>query len=399
MRPLIRSLPWILGAVLSALALTYAFWPSPIRVEIVRVTQGPMMVTVDEDGKTRVKERYIVSAPVAGLLARVKLHVGDKVEANETVIATIEPTNPTLLDARAVAEAESRVKAAEAAKLQSQAMLEGSREAYALAEHDLARATSLSVPHAISQAEVDLAEHQERIAAANLRGAEFGDRVATFELELSRAAFVRTRPPSEGQSEVSRLDIRSPVSGQVFRVIQENATVASAGQPLVEIGNTQELEIVIDVLSFDAPKIKPGSKVLIEHAGIGTLEARVRLVEPSGFTKISALGVEEQRVNVIADFVEPAERLNRIGDDYRVDARIVVWESPLATKIPTGAIFRKDKDWAVFVVKNQRVRTQQIHVGQSNNLEVEVLSGLSPEDEVVNYPSDKVRDGVAVSNE
>jgi HlyD family secretion protein len=358
-----------------------------------------MMVTVDEDGKTRVKERYIVSAPVAGLLARLELHAGDIVEANKTVIATIESTNPALLDARSLAEAESRMKAAEAAKQQSQARLEAAREAYGLAEHDLARAKILSVPRTISQADVDSAEHQERIAAASLRGADFGDRVATFELELAQAAFVRTRPTSESQSELGRLDIRSPVSGQVFRVIQENATVASAGQPLVEIGNTQELEIIIDVLSLDAPRIKPGARVLVDHAGVGALEARVRLVEPSGFTKVSALGVEEQRVNVIADFAESTERLKGLGDDYRVDAKIVVWEAPLATRVPSGALFRKGQDWAVFVVKNSRVRTQAISVGQSNHLEAEVLSGLSPEDDVVNYPSDKIRDGVVVSRE
>lgn len=399
MRRLIRSLPWLLGIVVSVLALTYAFWPSPVRVEIVRVTQGPMMVTVDEDGKTRVKERYIVSAPVSGLLARLELHAGDMVEANKTVIATIEPTNPTLLDARSLAEAESRVKVAEAAKLQSQSKLDAAREAYSLAQHDLTRAKSLSVPLAISQAEVDLAEHQERIAAATLRGAEFGDRVATFELELAEAAFVRTRPPSESQPELSRMDILSPVSGQVFRVIQENATVTSAGQPLVEIGNTAELEIVVDVLSVDAPRIKSGAKVIVDHTGIGTLEARVRLIEPSGFTKISALGVEEQRVNVIADFVEATARLRGIGNDFRVDARIVVWETTHATKVPSGALFRKGKDWVVFVVTNQRVRTQPVRVGQLNNLEAEVLLGLSPEDDVVNYPSDKLRDGVLVLSE
>ncbi len=168
---------------------------------------------------------------------------------------------------------------------------------------------------------------------------------------------------------------------------------------MVEIGNTQELEIVIDVLSSDAPRIKPGAKVLMDLAGAGATEARVRLVEPSGFTKISALGVEEQRVNVIADFVKPPSSLNGMGDEFRVDARIVVWETPLATKVPAGAMFRKGKDWAVFVVKNQRVKTQLVSVGQMNNLEAEILSGLSPEDQVVNYPGDKIRDGISVTSE
>ncbi len=399
MKLLIRYWPWVLGIGLCALALTYSLWPSPVRAEIVRITQGPMMVTVDEDGKTRVKERYIVSTPISGLLGRLELHAGDMVEANKTVIATIEPTNPALLDARSLAEAESRVKAAEAAKQQSEARLEAAQEAYGLAEHDLARAKRLSIPQAISQADVDSAEHQERIAAANLRGAEFADRIATFELELYKAAFVRTRPQSESQPELSRMDIRSPVNGQVFRVFQESATVAIAGQPLVEIGNAQELEIVIDVLSVDAPKIKPGAKVLIEHAGVGRMEARVRLVEPSGFTKVSALGVEEQRVNVIADFDKQSGRLNGLGDEYRVDAKIVVWETPLATKVPSGALFRKGKDWTVFVVKDKYARLQTIRVGQMNNLEAEVLAGLSPEDDVVNYPSDKIHEGTIVSSE
>ena len=398
MRPLIRSLPWILGLGLCAFALIYALWPSPVRVEIVRASRGPMMVTVNEDGKTRVRERYIVSAPVSGLLARLEIHAGDIVEANKTVIATIEPTNPALLDARSLAEAESRVKAAEANKQRAQARLEAASEAYGLTEHELARAKRLS-PNAISQAEIDSAEHQELISAATLRAAEFGDRVATFELEMAQAAFVRTRPKSESQSEFNRLDIRSPVSGQVFRVIEENAIVVSAGQPLAEIGNTQELELVIDVLSVDAPRIKVGARVLIDYAGFGTLEARVRLIEPSGFTKVSALGVEEQRVNVIADFAESTDRLRGLGDNYRVDANIVVWETPLATKVPSGALFRQGQDWAVFIVKNGRARIQAIGVGQSSNFEVEVLSGLSPEDDVVNYPGDKVWNGVVVLRE
>ncbi|MFN7876175.1 MAG: efflux RND transporter periplasmic adaptor subunit [Pirellula sp.] len=399
MKRMIRNLPWIVGFVICVVVLTYMLWPSPIRVEVVQVTQGAMIVTIDEDGKTRVKERFIISAPIAGQLARIGLHAGDFVEANKTVIATIEPTKPALLDARSLAEAESRVKAAEAASLQAQSRLEAARETYALVKHDLDRVKGLSVPAVISQAEVDHAEHQERIAAATLRGAEFADRVTTFELEISKAAFVRTLPESDAQSNVTRMDILSPVNGQVFRVIQENATVTSPGQALVEIGNTQELEIVIDVLSMDAPRIKPGSKVIVIDSVAQTLEARVRLVEPSGFTKTSALGVEEQRVNVIADFVENLSNVNRLGDKYRMDARIVVWEATLATKVPAGALFRKGNEWAVFIVENQRARMQTVSIGEVNNLEAEVLSGLSPGDEVINYPSDKIRDGVRVFHE
>ncbi len=404
MKQLIRYLPILIGTVVGLALLIYALTPSPVSVELVIVSQGPMLVTVDEDGKTRVKERYIVVAPISGVLARLQLHPGDVVEANKTVVATIEPTNPSLLDARSLAEAESRVKAAEAAVELAKAKLEAAREAHGLARHELARAKDLAMKQAISQAEVDAAEHQERIAAANLRAAEFGDRVAVFELETNKAAFVRTRPDpadrneSEERKELGRINVMSPVDGQVFRVIQENATVAVPGQPLVEIGNMHELEVVIDVLSADAPKIKSGDNVLIDQSGIGPLAARVRLVEPSGFTKISALGVEEQRVNVIADFVEPVEKLSQLGDEYRIDAKIVVWQNANATKVPSGALFRRGKDWAVFVVRNNRAQLEKIEVGRINSLEAEVLSGLVVGDKVVNYPSDKVRDGVAVTS-
>ncbi|MFO0942264.1 MAG: HlyD family efflux transporter periplasmic adaptor subunit [Pirellulales bacterium] len=188
----------------------------------------------------------------------------------------------------------------------------------------------------------------------------------------------------------------SPVDGQVFRVIQESATVVVPGQPLVEIGNLRDIEVVIDVLSADAPNIKPGDTILIDQTGIGPLAARVRLVEPSGFTKISALGVEEQRVNVVGDFLESAEKLSRLGDEYRIDARIVVWQNANAMKIPSAALFRRGKDWAVFVVRNNRAQMEKVEIGRTNSLDAEVLSGLSVGDRVVNYPSDKVRDGTVV---
>lgn len=404
MKQVIRYIPILMGVIACGALLVYALLPSPVNVELVDVSEGPMVVTVDEDGKTRVKERYVVVAPIAGAIARSKLHPGDVVVANKTIVATIEPTNPSLLDARSLAEAEARVKAAEAAVELAKAKLEAAKEAHALATHELARAKDLAMKQAISQAEMDAAEHQERIAAANLRAAEFGDRVATFELETNKAAFVRTRPEpaerkeSEERKDLGRIHVFSPVDGQVFRVIQENATVAVPGQPLVEIGSLHDLEVVIDVLSTDAPKIKPGAQVLIDQSGVGPLTARVRLVEPSGFSKVSALGVEEQRVNVIADFDQPAEKLSQLGDEYRIDAKIVVWHNSKATKVPAGALFRQGQSWAVFVVQNNRAQLKTIEIGRVNSLEAEVLAGITVKDKVVNYPSDKVRNGVAVTN-
>jgi HlyD family secretion protein len=397
MKLVARYLPILAAAIAGFALLAYALWPPPVNVDVFRVVRGPLQVTIDEDGKTRVKERYVVSAPLSGQLGRVELHPGDVVEAGKTMVAAIEPTAPALLDARLMSEAESRVKAAEAAKEQSTARLEAAREAHLLAEHNLKRAQGLVKTKAIPQAEFDATEHQERIAAETLRAAEFGYRVAVFELALAQAAFVRTRPPAIENTEPQRLEIRSPVDGKVFRVIQESAGIVTPGQPLIEIGNPRELEIEIDVLSADAAQIKPGAKVLLEHwGGAKALNARVRLVEPSGFTKISALGVEEQRVNVIADFEESAEQLNNIGDAFRVEARVVVWETPDAIKVPSGALFRYGENWAVFVIKQQRAELRAVNIGHNNGQEAEVLSGLSPDDYVVAYPSDNVRHGVRV---
>jgi HlyD family secretion protein len=398
MKILARYLPIVLVAVAGLALLAYALWPQAVEVEVVTVTRGPMQLTVDEDGKTRVKERYIVSAPLSGQLGRVELHPGDVVEAGKTVLATIQSTDPALLDARLLAEADSRVKAAEAAQEQAVARLDAAREAQHLAEEHFKRAQKLSGTKAISQAEFDNAEHQQRIALVMLRAAEFGHRVSTFELALAQAAFVRTRPNLDSETESQRLEIHSPVDGKVFRVIQESATVVATGKPLIEIGNTRELELEIDVLSADAAQITPGAKVLLEHwGGANPLVARVRLVEPSGFTKISALGVEEQRVNVIADFEEPVERFSTVGDAFRVEARIVVWETADSVKVPSGALFRHGTTWAVFVVSNRRARLRTVRIGHNNGQEAEVLGGLSPGEEVVAYPSDDVRDGVRVS--
>ncbi len=276
------------------------------------------------------------------------------------------------------------MKAAQAAKDQARARLEAAREAHILAVHDYERATKLIAKQAISTAEFDSAEHQEHITAAILQAAEFGDRVATFELDQAQAALIRTRPRTEGSDEPQRLELRSPVDGQVFRVIQESSSVVAPGNPLVEIGDVRKLEIEIDVLSADATKIKEGAKILIEQRdGSDPLRAHVRLIEPSGFSKISALGVEEQRVNVIADFDEPAERLSGMGDGYRVDARIVIWESPQVLKVSTGALFRHGQDWAVYVVSNQHVELRLVTVGHMSSLETEVLKGLALDDLVL----------------
>lgn len=397
MKTIVRQLPLVAAALGGAALLAYALWPRPVEVDVVRVTRGPLQVTVDEDGKTRVKERYIVSAPLTGQLTRIELEAGDAIEAGKTVLATIQPSDPALLDARLRAESAARVKSAESATQQAEARSAAAREAHGLAVHQYQRAKGLSLTNAISKELLDAAEHQERIAAETLRAAVFALQVARYELDLAKSAFVRTRPVTDDESDQTRLEIRSPVSGRVLRVLQESAAVVAPGQSLLEVGNTQELEMEIDVLSADAAQIQSGARVILEHwGGEMPLKGRVRLVEPSGFTKISALGVEEQRVNVIADFDEPPERLRNLGDAFRVEAAIVIWEIDDTLQLPAGALFRSGSEWAVFVNKNGRAELREITSGRSNGRMTQILRGLSEGEAVVAFPSDQVRSGVSL---
>lgn len=397
MRGFGHYVPFIAVVAAGAGLLTYVVWPKPIRVEFGQVSQGTLQIVVNEDGKTRVRERYVVSSPLIGQLSRITLHAGDPVVADETVLAVIQPALPSFLDARALTEAESRVKAAESAVKQSEGKLDAAEEEHQLASDNFERAAALIVSKSITREDYDQCEHRERMTGGLLRAAQFGLRLARFELDLSQAAFVRTRPDAETPSEMSTLSILAPVSGSVLRVMQESASNVLAGQPLLEVGNVRELELEIDVLSSDAAQIRPGAKVVLKHWGGGApLVARVRLVEPSGFTKISSLGVEEQRVNVIADFAEDLPREELLGDAFRVEASIVIWEADDVIKVPSGALFRSGEKWAAFVVRAGRASRQIVEIGKNNGREAQVLSGLRSNDVVVVFPSDQVQDGVRV---
>jgi HlyD family secretion protein len=371
------------GLVLAG-ALGYLFWPAPVDVDVAPVVRGPLLVTVDREGKTRVRERYVVSAPLAGRLRRTELHAGDMVKEGETVLAVIEPVDPALLDARARAEAEAKESAAKEACSLAEANL-------AQARSELERARRLIGGAGISQEEYDRAEHRERAA-------RFALKIAEFELAQARAALLRIRPRSPGEADAGWLSIRSPITGCVLQVLQENSRVVTAGMDLLRIGDTGDLECVIDVLSTDAVKVRPGAKAFLEHwGGGGPLLGRVRLVEPGGFTKVSALGVEEQRVNVLIDFAEPREWWERLGDAYRVEARIVVWEGADVLKIPAGALVRHHDGWAVFRVVSGKARLSPVGIGHGNGVETEVLEGLDENARVIVHPSDRVRDGAAVA--
>jgi HlyD family secretion protein len=387
-------------ALLVLAGIVWGFWPRPVEADLADVTRGPMRVTVDEEGKTRIRERYVVSAPLAGSLLRVQLKAGSPVTAYKTVLAVLEPGDPALLNAREKSEAEARVKAAEAAKQQAEARVEGARKEYDLAAGNLARVRQTHGSGAASAEELHTAEVREQVRAEEVRAAQFAARVAAFELELAKAALIRSDPKSLLPPEDSRLEIRAPVDGKVLRVFQESAAVVTPGTKILELGDPADLEMVIEVLSADAVRISPGNRVVVERwGGDAPLNGRVRLVEPAAFLKVSALGVEEQRVNVIADFADPVEKRQTLGDAYRVEARIVVWEADDVVKVPAGALFRgPGGGWAVFAVRDGRARLTPIEVGHTNGVEAEVRAGLAVGDRVVLHPSDRVKDGGRVGS-
>lgn len=392
-----KRIAFTLLAAGAAGLLFIALRPSPVRVELARAERGPLQVTVDEDGKTRVRDRFIMVAPVAGRVERIALHQGDRVEAG----ALAARIHPLPLDPRTRAEAGARLDAAEAEKRAADARVEQARAALEQARRVANRARHLSAAGTFSPQEREVAELEETTSEKELEAASFAAKAADYNVQAAKAALLApdhedtalVGPCNEGKG--TCIELRSPIQGSVLRVAEESERVVAVGTPLIEIGDASALEIVIDVLSIDAVKVKPGAHVLIDDwGGEGTLHARVRLVEPSGFTKLSALGVEEQRVNIVADFVEPPDSL---GDGFRIEARIVVWEGSDVLKIPASALFRRGNAWNVFVVAGGTARAREIDVGHRSTRDVEVLHGLEVGQSIILHPGDQVGEGVRVA--
>jgi HlyD family secretion protein len=394
-----RSRLPLLGGILLVALIVIGLWPRPIAVESGAVVRGPLVVTVDEEGMTRVKNRYVVSTPIAGQLRRIDWKAGAPVEAGKTVLATLESSGADFLDARSLAQAEARVRAAEAARDAAIAQRDRASAAARLASAEFDRAKTLRDQRVASAQEFDLAQMRADTAAQDARAAEFSLKVAEFELQQAQAVLTRGKPTpgADAQTPLPPLVISSPVDGKILRVFQESARVVPAGFALMEVGDPTDLEVRIEVLSRDGVAIRPGARVILERwGGDVPLNARVRLVEPSAFTKISALGVEEQRVYVIADFTDPIEKRPTLGDSYRVEARIVTWEKPDALHAPSGALFQRDGGWHAFVVEGGRARLRPVKTGRSNGVDTEILDGLREGDRLVVYPGDKVKDGTRV---
>lgn len=379
--------------------LIYGFLPAAVDVDTAVASRGPLTVTVDEDGKTRVRERYTVAAPLSGRLLRTALHSGDPIVAGETIVATIEASDVNLLDDRARAESEARLKAAEAHREQAATLIAKARDALEVARNELGRTEGLYGKGTITEETFDTARLKYRLADHDLRAAEFNQTIAEFERDQAQAAFIRFSARPESQEPLFRHAIRAPISGRVFRVFEENATPVTTGDRLIELGDPRDLEVAIDVLSTDAVRIKQGAKVWLNHwGGTEPLEARIRLIEPSAFTKVSALGIEEQRVWIIADILAPPDQRPTLGDGFRVEASIIVWETSETLKVPAGALFRRGEAWAVFAIENSRARLREVQVGKTNGLETEILTGLREGESIILHPSDRVQSGVRTVN-
>jgi HlyD family secretion protein len=377
------------------LGLVWAFTPRPFPVEAVEVKLGRFEQAIEDDGKTRVRERYVISAPIAGRMERVELDPGDLVKRGQ-VLAVLHPMVPPLIDARAEGELRERVGAAEAAVARSVTAVERGRASLAKATADLERTQALAARSFVSRAQVERDELTVTINARELDALRFEQHAAQHQLELARAALARSRAGwHSGRGE--KLEIRSPVDGAVFRVPQENEAAIATGSALIELADPQALEVVVDVLSSDAVQIQAGARARLHHFGGGReLEGRVRRVEPSAFTKVSALGVEEQRVNVIIDFVSPPAEWRSLGDGYRVDARIVIFAADNALTVPVGSIFRDGAGWAAFVIRDGVARKQPIELTRRSSTEALLTKGLAPGERVILYPAERVQDGTKV---
>ena len=376
--------------------LMWGFAPAKVPVDLIVVKLAPMEVTINGEGRTQVHDIYTVSAPISGRIRRIEVHAGDAVIAGETLLASIEPSSPQFLDARARAQAEATVKAAEAARSLAQAELDRVQAELTFAKGNLKRAQKLHDNQTISERDYDEAELTAATRSAAVDSAQATLKVRTFELETARAALI-TPASVVDQHGACCVEVRAPVNGRVLRVLRQSEGVVERASPLLEIGDPTRMEVVVDLLSSDAVRVAQGATAALSGwDGENGVEGKVRRIEPYGFTKISALGIEEQRVNVIIDFTGPKERWAMLGHGFRVDARIREWRGDGVLQVPIGALFRDGEDWAVFLDDDGTAKLTHVTIGHINGRTAEVLTGLDENARVISYPSDRVNDGIAI---
>lgn len=388
-----RRAIWLLVAAAATAVAVRAAKPKPTPVQLAAVSRGSLRVTVDEEGRARVADRYLVTAPRAGYLSRVTVRPGDRV-ARGAALARLEPMPEPLMGARDRAATEARARAAEDGARQARANVDRVRTALEYSRRRAARTRELAARGAMSQVELEQSEGEQRSLEAELATAQAAVRVAGHEVEVARAAL-------GGQSgRQDATDVVAPVTGVVLRVQQQSEGPVTPGLPLIEIGDPSAFEIVVAVLTADAVRVQERASVAIEGwGGAESLSGVVRRVEPSAFTRVSALGVDEQRVNVLVDITDPRERWRSLGDGYRVAARISLWQGTDVLRAPSSALFRRGEQWSAFVVRDGVARVTDVRVGERAGAEVQVLSGLAAGDRVILHPSDKITDGTQVTAE
>jgi HlyD family secretion protein len=389
-----KLIPYGIMAALLA-AIVAGLLPKPTEVEVATVVTKPLTVSVLEEGKTRIRHRYVITPPVAGFLNRVLLRPGAWLEAGKTVVATIQPQPASFLDPRSRAETEARVKAAEALKMERETQIDRAKTALELAQKDFKRDSNLKSTGAISMREYDTADNQVDMLTRELHTSEFALQVANFELDQARASLVQIQSPT--LENVEPYKVTSPVNGYVLNVYEENSRMLTAGTQIMEVGDPTDLEAEIELLSSDAVAVRPGAEVSIEQwGGDAPLRGKVTVVEPGGYTKVSALGVEEQRVKVRVEFVDPIPKDHPLGDRFRVEARIVTWHGDNVLQAPTGALFRRGGDWMTFVFDGGKARLQKVEILHNNGVAAEIRSGLTQGQRVILHPPDSISEGASV---
>ena len=392
-----RVLLWSAVGIVVLAALLMALRPRALAVDLARVESGTLELTVRDEGETRVVDVFVLSAPITGRLRRIEIEPGDPVKLGETVIAEIEPTDPELLNPRSEAEARAQLSAADSAAALARAELERVQAELEFARSEVERSRELARDGTLSVRDLEEAETAVKGHIAALAAAQAKVQVRDYELKRVRAQLLSPEELQQRRENCGCVVLSSPIDGRVLRVLRESEGVVRAGADLVEIGDPVQLEIVVDLLSMDAVRVEPGQTGYIRNwGGDAPLDARVHRVEPFGFTKVSALGIEEQRVNVVLELVSPASAWQRLGHGYQVDVAIVLWSADDVLKVPLTALFRKGKEWAVFVREDGRAVVRTVKVGHRTASEAEILDGVAAGDEIVIYPSEGIAPGVLI---
>jgi HlyD family secretion protein len=379
---------FVLFTLAAAALLIFALRPSPPKVEIAQVDRGRLVVTVDEEGEARAHDRFVIAAPIAGRLTRVELHEGDAVGLGQVVAAI----NPLPLDQREREELLARIQSAEALRLEADAQVAHVQADYEQARRERERGDRLVRGGLVSTQSVEQARNLEATSLSELEAARFKATAAASNVREAKAGLVALEAEPKGPSRTVRL--HSPVKGKVLRIVEKSERVVASGAPLLILGDPNKLEVVTDFLSTDAVKIRAGMPVILEGwGGDRQIRARVRIVEASAFTKVSALGIEEQRVNVVADLIDSP---GPIGDGYRVEARIVIWEGEQVLKAPSSALFRHGAGWSLFGVEDGRLRRFDVETGHRSQFETEILQGLEAGEAVVLHPTNELTEGMRV---